>query len=138
MKKIFQKVKALFRKWASLIVTYYCNRVYNKAVFLAEKQHMEKGEMFYVIDHFIKGQTLSVVNRKMFRKMKFDAQRWTNPGYERYFSNDYTLKVIKEGCWYHTPDGSGNHRLGAVEREARRLVFIQTGLQRAKLLDNNK
>lgn len=128
-------MKKFFRKLAAAVVTYYCNRVYQKAVKAADERHAQEHEMFYVVDHLIKGQTLTVINRKMFRKMKMDAQRWTNPMYEVYFDKEYNVQMLKDTGWYHTPDRSEQNALSEKDREVRRLAFIRMGLQRAKLLD---
>ena len=127
-------MKKYFRKLAAMVVTYYCNRIYRKAVKNADEQHAKEGEMFYVVDHLIKGQTLSVINRKMFRKMKMDAQRWTNPLYEVYFDKEYNIQMLKDSGWYHTADRSGQNGLTPKDKEVRRLAFIRMGLQKAKLL----
>jgi hypothetical protein len=128
-------MKRLFKKLAGILVTWYYSRLYNKAVKLADEQHERKGETFYVIDHIYKGQMLSVVNRGTFRRMKHDAQRWTNPNYEMYYAKEYNLSLVKEGCWYRTPDRSGNNGLSKRDIEVRRLALVRIGLVRAKLLD---
>lgn len=128
-------MKKFAKKLAILIVTYYYNRIYKKAVKVADKLHLENGEMYYVVDHFLKGQTLSIINRKAFRRMKSDAQRWTNPNHEMYYSKDYNLQIVKDGCWYHTANRSEECGLTNVDKEARRLFFIKVGLLRAKLID---
>lgn len=128
-------MKKLAKKLAILIVTYYYNRIYRKAVKMADKLHSEQGEMYYVVDHLIKGQTLSIINRKEFRRMKHDAQRWTNPNHEMYYSKDYNIQIVKDGCWYHTANRSEECGLTAIDCEARRLFFVKVGLLRAKLID---
>lgn len=127
-------MKRFFRKLAAAVVTYYCDRIYRKAVQAADRRHAEEKEMFYVVDHLIKGQTLTVINRKMFRKMKMDAQRWTNPLYEMYFDKEYNIQMLKDSGWYHTADRSERGGLSAKDKEVRRLAFIRMGLQRAKLV----
>lgn len=128
-------MKKFFRKMAAAVVTYYYNRIYRKAVEAADKQHAEHKEMFYVVDHLIKGQMLTVINRRMFRQMKMDAQRWTNPLYEIYFDSGYNIQMLKDTGWYHTPNRSEENGLTEKDKEVRRLAFIRMGLQRAKLLD---
>ena len=117
-----------------MVVTYYCNRIYRKAVEAADERHAKDREMFYVVDHLIKGQTLTVINRRMFRKMKMDAQRWQNPLYEIYFDNEYNLQMLKDSGWYHTADRSEQNGLTEKDKEVRRLAFIRMGLRRAKLI----
>lgn len=128
-------MKKFFKKIAGILVTWYYSRLYKKAVSMADKAHEEKGETFYVIDHLYKGQLLSVVNRKMFRQMKHDAQRWTNPSYEMYYMKDYNISLVKEGCWYHTADRSGYNAMSEQQKEIRRLALVRIGLVRAKLLE---
>ena len=128
-------MKKIFRKLAGLFVTGYFTRLYRKAVKLADECHRKDGQTYYVIDHLYKGQMLSVVNRKTFRKMKHDAQRWTNPNYEMYYSNDYNISLVKEGCWYRTADRSGQNAMSARDCEIRRLALVRIGLIKAKLMD---
>lgn len=130
-------IKKLARKIAALIVTYYYNRIYKKAVAEADRRHKEEGGMMYVVDHFVKGQTLSIIDRAGFRKMKHDAQRTNKlaPNWLQYFSPEYNTQLIKDGSWYHTADRSENNGLSKVDIEARKTVFVKIGLQRAKLLD---
>ena len=128
-------MKKFFKKIAGLLVTWYYNRLYRKAVRLADEQHAKDHDTYYVIDHLFKGQTLSVVNRRTFRMMKHDAQRWTNPNYEMYYSKDYNISLVKEGCWYRTPDRAGNNGLSRREIEVRRLALVRIGLVKAKLIE---
>ena len=126
-------MKKFFKHLAGLIVTWYYNRLYNKAVKLADKMHAKDGDTYYVIDHLFSGQLLSVVNRKTFRQMKHDAQRWTNPNYEMYYSKEYNLSLVKEGCWYHTPNRSQTNALSERDKLVRRLALVRIGLIKAKL-----
>ena len=127
-------MRKFFRRLAAAVVTYYCDRIYRKAVKAADERHEKEHEMFYVVDHLIKGQTLTVINRRMFRKMKMDAQRWTNPMYEIYFDKEYNLQMLKDTGWYHTANRAEENALSERDKEIRRLAFIRMGLQRAKLL----
>lgn len=128
-------MKKFFRKIAGMLVTWYYGRIYRKAVKMADEQHEKDGDTYYVIDHLFKGQMLSVVNRRTFRMMKHDAQRWTNPNYEMYYSKDYNISLVKEGCWYRTADRSGNGALSARDIEVRRLALVRIGLVKAKLIE---
>lgn len=121
-----------FRKRiAGKIVTFYCNRMYNKAMLKAEERHAKDGEMIYVVDHFIKGQLLSAINRKEFRFIKHTAQKMHRD--ELYWSPAYGVNMLKEQCWYHTADRSGNQALTEKDKEIRRLAFIRAGLKKARL-----
>lgn len=123
--------KKLARKWATRIVTYYYQRLYIKAVEAADARHAKEGETMYVIDHFIKGQTLSVINRREFRWIKHTMQKKSlDP---RYWSADYGMKMLREQAWYHTPDRSGGNGLSAKQKEVRRIAFIRSGLKKARL-----
>lgn len=131
-------MRKLFRKIAGILVTWYYSRMYRQAVKMADEQHERDGAAWYVVDHLYRGKVMSVIDRKAFRRMKMDAQRWTNPNYERYFSNDYNISLVKEGCWYRTADRSGNNAMSARDIEIRRLALVRIGLVRARLLDINE
>lgn len=128
-------MRKFFKKIAGVLVTWYYTRIYRKAVKMADEQHARYGGTWYVVDHLYKGQLMSVIDRKAFRRMKHDAQRWTNPRFEMYYSNDYNISLVKEGCWYHTADRSGNNALPKRDCEIRRLALVRIGLIRAKLMD---
>ena len=115
-----------FRKnIAGRIVSYYRNRVYQKAVAKADRRAADENTTIYVIDHFIKGQTLSCVNRKEFRFIKHSAQK-LHKG-DQFYSPQYGMKMLREQCWYHTGG------LSEKEKEVRRLSFIRDGLKKARL-----
>lgn len=128
-------MKKFLRKLAAMVVTYYCNRIYRKAVREAERRHAKDREMFYVVDHLIRGQTLTVINRKMFRRMKADAQSIVNPTHKIYQDKGFNIQILKDTGWYHTADRSGKNGLSEKDKEVRRMAFIRTGLQKARLLD---
>lgn len=119
------------RKIAGRVVAYYYNRHWQKAVIKAEERHKKENQRIYVIDHFVKGQLLSCINRKEFRLIKHAAQELHNN--EIYWSNAYNTGMLKEQCWYHTADGSGQGALTKKEMEIRRLAFIRQGLKAARL-----
>lgn len=135
-----KRLKAFAKRLASLLVTYYYNRIYRKAVEAADKRHKEEGKMMYVVDHLVKDQTLTVIDRSQFRRMKHEMQKigFRNKveNWQMYWSEQYGTGILKDGAWYHTPDGSGSNGLSAVDKEARRLLFIRVGLYRAKLIDS--
>ncbi len=121
------------RKMAAAIVVYYYNRLYRQAVAVADKRHLEEKETFYVIDHFIKGQTLSVINRMDFRFIKHSAQLLhKNP---MFWSHEYGTPMLRRQAWYHTPDRSEKQALTDFEKEVRRLAFIKSGLTKAGLTE---
>lgn len=125
-------IKRLMRRMATAIVTYYYNRLYRKAVKIADERHKKEKETFYVIDHFIQGQTLSVINRKGFRLIKHAAQELHRDPI--YWTAEYGTPMLRKQAWYHTPDGSEKQALSELEKEARRIAFIRSGLRKAKLL----
>lgn len=118
---------------AGKIVTRYYSRAYEKAVAKADARHAKEGEMIYVIDHFVRGELLSTINRKQFRKIKHAAQELHKN--ELFRSGSYNTDMLKEQCWYHTPDRGGNNALSAKEREVRRIAFIRMGLKKARLYE---
>ena len=81
--------------------------------------------MIYVVSALNDVSRLGLYNRKQFRAMK-RVCGITDP--------NYTVREMKDGAWYHTVDGGGKNGLSAVDKEARRLVFIQHILKRAGLL----
>lgn len=120
------------RRLAGNIVTYYYNRQYRKAVAEAERRHKDEGTTIYVIDHFIKGQLLSTINRKQFRFIKHAAQETHRN--MLFWSPKYGTDMLREQAWYHTADGSGKNVLSPTEIERRRLALIRAGLKKARLL----
>ena len=139
---MLKAIRSFGRRVAKYLVTYYYNRCYRKAVAEADRRHEKEGGMMYVVDHLVKDQTLTVINRAQFRKMKHDMQKIgfqkKVENWQMYWSERYGTDILKEGAWYHTPDGSGQNGLSEVDREARRLFFIRVGLFRAKLIDSLK
>lgn len=139
---MFKRLRSFARKLAGFLVTYYYNRCYRKAVAEADRRHEEGGGTMYVVDHLVKDQTLTVIDRAQFRKMKHDMQKIglhnKVENWQMYWSERYGTGILKEGAWYHTPDRSGQNGLSEVDREARRLFFIRVGLFRAKLIDSLK
>lgn len=130
---MFKKFNQFRRRLAGKIVTYYYSRLYTKAKEKADERHKKENETIYVIDHFIKGQTLSVINRKEFRYIKHSAQKLHKN--EAFWSPYYNTDMLRKQAWYHTADGSGNKGLTAQEAEIRRLAFIRSGLKKARLLE---
>ena len=139
---MLKTIREFAKRLAKYLVTYYYNRCYNKAVAQADRRHDEEGEMMYVVDHLVKDQTLTVINRAQFRRMKHDMQkigfRHKVENWQMYWSEQYGTGILKDGAWYHTADRSGQNGLSEVDREARRLFFIRVGLFRAKLIDSLK
>ena len=137
-----KRLKAFARKIASYLVTYYYNRCYRKAVAEADRRHKEGGGTMYVVDHLVKDQTLTVIDRAQFRKMKHDMQKiglqHKVENWQMYWSEQYGTGILKEGAWYHTADRSEQNGLSEVDKEARRLFFIRVGLYRAKLINSLK
>lgn len=124
------------RKLAGKVVTYYYNRLYQKARKKADERHEREGEMIYIIDHFIIGQTLSCVNRAEFRFIKHSAQKLhKNP---MFWSPLYGVDMLKKTCWYHTADRAGKNALTETDAEIRRLAFIRKGLEAARVLPSKK
>lgn len=137
---MLKAVRKFARKLAKMLVTWYYNRCYRKAVAEADRRHEKEGGMMYVVDHLVKDQTLTVIDRKQFRRMKHDMQvigfRKKVENWQMYWSEKYGIGILKDGAWYHTADRSGQNGLSDIDREARRLFFIRVGLYRAKLIDS--
>lgn len=116
---------------AGKFVTWYYNRMYDKAVRDADAKHEEDGKAWYVVDHPFKEHRLAVMDRKAFRGLKHFAQ--SNGMGKVFWSHEYNMAALKESCWYHTADGSGKNTMDPKKKEFQRLVFIGVGLERAGL-----
>lgn len=115
-------MKKFFRKLAGYFVTAYANRLYNKAVKIADERHENEHTMIYVISSYTDASKLVTYNRKQFRATKeFLKLRSEKVG------------NMKQGSWYHTADAIERNGLSAKDREARRLAFVRMLLQRAGL-----
>jgi hypothetical protein len=126
MKKIFQPIKAFFRRMAIYVVTAYANRIYKKAVIAAEKRHEEEKEMIYVSNGTIDAKSLVTYNRKQFRKAKRLIGIYDN--------KHYNIEALKKAAWYHTANREGKDELSDKAKELRRLAFVKHLLQQAKLV----
>ena len=127
------KIKKFFRRLAGRIVTYYCNRIYRKAVERADGYHKQTHEAYYVITDPGNKYQLVTINRRHFRKMKHDAQKSMTD--MLYWSYKYNMSLVKDGCWYHTPDRGENNAMSPRQKELMRRVFIKSGLKKARLVD---
>lgn len=127
------KFKQFLRRLAGRVVTYYCNRIYRQAVKRADGYHKEHHEAYYVITDPGNKYQLVTINRRHFRRMKHDAQK--SLADMLYWSPQYSMKLVKDGCWYHTPDRGENNAMSSRQKELMRLVFIKSGLKKAKLID---
>jgi hypothetical protein len=114
-------MKKLFRRLAGYVVTAYANRLYRKAVKIADKRHQDEKTMIYVISGYINPDDLVTCNRDEWRAMKKKAG-----------IKDH-IESLKAGCWYHTTDGIDRNGLPPIDKEARRLAFVRLLLKRAGL-----
>lgn len=117
-------MKKIIKKLATYVVTLYAQTLYNRVVRKAEERHQKENTMIYVVSALNDVSRLCLYNRKQFRAMKKAC---------RIYDPNYGVKKMKDGAWYHTADGGGKNCLSPVNREARRLVFIQHILKRAGL-----
>lgn len=117
-------MKKFFRKIASYIVTVYANRIYRKAVKVADERHANEKEMIYVASSMADVRVMRTYNRKQFRIMK-----------NRLFIPKHYICNLKSGAWYHTADRKEQRGLSEQEKEVRRLAFVRHVLHRAKLLE---
>lgn len=115
-------MKQFFRKLAGYVVTAYANRLYRKAVKIADKRHKQEKTMIYVISSYFNPSHLVTYNRKEFRETK-----------EFLKIRDQKIENLKKGSWYHTPDAIGCNGILAIDMEARRLAFARMLLKRANL-----
>ena len=128
-----KRIKLFLRRMAGRVVTYYCNRIYRKAVQRADGYHAEHRDAYYVITDPANKYQLVTISRRHFRKMKHDAQRSMSD--MLYWSRDYNMRLVKDGCWYHTPDRGENNPMSPRQKELMRLVFIKSGLMKAGLVE---
>lgn len=102
------------------VVTAYANRLYKKAVKIANERHEAEHTMIYVISSYANPSQLVTYNRRQFRAakefLKLRSEKVAN---------------MKAGSWYHTPDAIGRDGLSRKEQEARRLAFVRMILARA-------
>lgn len=115
-------MKNFFRRLAGYVVTAYANRLYKKAIKIADERHANEKTMIYVISSYHDPSTLVTYNRKQFRA----AKEFLKLRSER-------VESMKRGSWYHTADAIERNGLSPKDREARRLAFVRMVLQRAKL-----
>lgn len=116
---------------AGRFVTWYYQRMYDKAVRDADANHAENGKTWYVVDHPYRENRLAVIDRNGFRALKHYAQEH-HMG-KIFWSREYNMTAVKESCWYHTADGSGKNEMDPKLKEFRRIVLIGVGLERAGL-----
>lgn len=117
-------MKKFFKKLAAYVVTIYANRIYRKAVKVADQRHEKEKEMIYVASSLSDVRVLTTYNRKQFREMK-----------NRLFIPKHHICHLKAGAWYHTADRGCIRGLSEAEKEVRRLAFVKHVLDRAGLLD---
>lgn len=126
MRKIFQSIRAFFRRMAIYVVTAYANRIYRKAVETAEKRHEQEKEMIYVCNGAVNASALVTYNRKQFRKAKRIL---------KVYDKNYNVDALKKAAWYHTANRQEKEGLSDKAKELRRLAFVKNLLQQAKLVD---
>lgn len=115
----------IFKKLAVVVVTFYGNYIYKKAVKAADERHRREHQMIYVASENFRPDVLTTYDRKRFKieKRVFG-----------YHARLLTLQTLKAGCYYHTPDTAGNQGMSEEEKERRRLFFIRERLEKARLV----
>lgn len=116
-------MKKIFKRLASYVVTAYANRLYKKAVKIADERHENEKTTIYVISSYSDPSVLETYNRDQFRKVKKHFNLRTE-----------NMEKVRNGSWYHTADAGERNGLADVDKEARRLAFIRMILDRANLL----
>lgn len=117
-------MKKLFRKLGILVVTWYANRLYTKAVEKAKKRFKDERHTIYVTSNLLNPMELITCNRNQYREMKRMS------GVDRQ-SKGLVMPIseLKQyGSWYHT---GMDHK----ERELRRLAFVKMLLKRSKFVE---
>lgn len=111
---------------AIYVVTMYANRLYRKAVKAAEERHKKEGETIYVANGAINASSLVTYNRKEFRKAKRILKIYDN--------KMFNITALKQASWYYTANREEKDGMTTKGKELRRLAFIKTLLQQAKLV----
>lgn len=120
MIKWFKKLRF---KLATYVVTAYANRIFWRAVKIADKRHQQENTIIYVASSIENQRKLVTYNRQQFRYIK-----------NKLYLQKFYITRLKEQCWYMTPDKSGKNGLSQKDIEIRRLAFVRQLLHAAKLL----
>ena len=115
-------MKKFFSKIARYVVAAYANRLYRKAVRMADERSAKEKTMIYVISSFFDDSQLVCCSRQEFREVK-----------ERIRMRDLKVEGLKAGSWYHTADAIGRNGIKPVDKEARRIAFVRMLIQKAGL-----
>lgn len=115
-------MKEFIKKLRGYVVTAYANRLYRKAVKIAEKRHKEEKTMIYVISSYFDESHLVTYNRRQFRSAK-----------EYLRLRSQKIESLKAGSWYHTTDAIDRNGMEPADKEARRIAFVRMILERAGL-----
>ena len=118
-------MKNPFKTLAKRLVTAESNRIYRKAIKLAENRYVEEKNRIYVIEHPEDPKKLLLVNKKEFLGLR-----------HRYgiTSKQQPIRMLKSQCWYYTKNGSGKDPIDPRTLTIRRLAFIRDRLLSAKLI----
>lgn len=117
-------MRKFFKRLAVLVVTAYANRLFKKAVELAEERHTKNFRRHYVLSNPVNESRLIVVNAKEFQTMR------------RQFSIPVGVvdaNALKTQSWYYTTGRSKKDSIGNKDYETRRLAFVKFLLEKAKL-----
>ena len=114
-------MKKLFKRLAKYVVAAYANRLYRKAVKLADSRHAQERTMIYVVSGLAGDTSLACCNRAEFRAVK-----------EKLHIKD-SVSSLKAGSWYHTADAIGRNSLAPIDKEARKRAFVRMVIERAGL-----
>lgn len=112
---------------AVYVVTAYANRIYRKAVKVADKRHEKEKEMIYVANGALNASVLRTYNRKEFRRAKRILHIYDN--------KQFNLSAMKKAAWYYTANRLEQDAMAARDKELRRLAFVKSLLVNAKLVD---
>ena len=121
-------MRRFFKRLASYLVIWYANKLFWRGVRNAELRYEKEHQMIYLTAGMGSPRKLVTYNRKEFRTIRMRFVNAEN-------IEDHRLQVLKDGCFYHTADGSGRFGLSRSEIEKRRYGFIDLLLYRAGLLD---
>lgn len=126
-------MRKFFKRIAAFLVTAHSNRIYRKAVAMADRLHGQNGGIYYVMANPSGDRRLLVLSRKGYRRIKDRMLNLISRSGRPVNRRDWYMNAVKGGCYYHTADKGGNGALSDRDREIRRLAFVRDMLVRSGL-----
>lgn len=118
-------MKNPFKMIAKRLVVAEANRMYRKAIKLADKRHEEEKNRIYVIEHPEDPKRLLLINKDEFLYIRHKLG---------ITSKQQPLRMLKARAWYYTRNESERDPIPAKDLVIRRLAFVRDRLSAANLL----